>query len=80
MAHVFVIGATGGVGSRVATPLAERGDDPIGLYRHPEQARALEAAGVEPIRDDLTSISLEELAAHLDGVDAIVFAAGAPGG
>jgi uncharacterized protein YbjT (DUF2867 family) len=80
MARVFVIGATGGVGARVAGQLAERGDDPIGLYRHPEQVRALHAAGVEPIRGDLTTIGIEELALRLGGVDAVVFTAGAPEG
>jgi uncharacterized protein YbjT (DUF2867 family) len=77
MANVFIIGATGGIGSRLAVQLVARGDQPVGLHRRPDQARALEECGVRPVAGDLTSISVKELAAHFKGMDAIVFAAGA---
>lgn len=80
MARVFIIGATGGIGLRLATQLIDRGDHPIGLHRRPEQAQILQANGVEPVQGDLTSIGVDGLAAHLKGVDAIVFTAGAGGG
>ena len=38
MSRVFIIGATGGVGSRLAAQLIERGDRALGLHRSPEQA------------------------------------------
>lgn len=78
MARVFVIGATGGVGSLVTAQLVGRGDVPIGLHRRPDQARQLEAAGAQPVEGDLTTMRVDALAGHLDDVDAIVFAAGAP--
>ncbi|MFJ8025480.1 hypothetical protein [Streptomyces sp. NPDC096311] len=33
MARVFVLGATGGIGSRLPAHLAARGDDPLSLHR-----------------------------------------------
>lgn len=77
MARVFIIGATGGIGSRLAAQLIEWGVHPIGLHRRPEQAQILQANGIEPVQGDLTSLGVDELANHLKGVDAIVFAAGA---
>ena len=72
---MFIIGATGGVGSRLAAQLIKRGDQPIGLHRRPEQAPLLQARGIEPVAGDLTSISVEDLAARAEGTDAIVFTA-----
>jgi len=77
MSRVFIIGATGGIGSRLAAKLVASGDQPVGLHRRPDQARALEERGVQPVAGDLAAISVRDLAAHLEGVDAIVFAAGA---
>lgn len=77
MARVFVIGATGATGSRVARQLLERGDTVVGLHRRPEQATALRQLGIEPAMGDLASVSAEDLAAEMKGADAVVFAAGA---
>lgn len=74
MARVFIIGATGSVGSRLAAQLIERGDQALGLHRRLEQARLLQGRGIEPVAGDLTSISVEKLAARVEGADAIVFA------
>lgn len=41
MANVFIVGATGGIGSRPGALLAARGDRPAGLHRPPGQARTL---------------------------------------
>ncbi|MFJ8021496.1 SDR family oxidoreductase [Streptomyces sp. NPDC096311] len=79
MFRVFVIGATGGVGSRLAAQLIERGDQVVGLHRRPEQAHALESDGMEPVLGDLTSLGVDTLAACLEGADAVVFTAGASG-
>jgi uncharacterized protein YbjT (DUF2867 family) len=57
--------------------LAALGDAPAGLIRRREQADDLRNAGAEPVLCDLESASVEEVAAHLQGVDAAVFAAGA---
>jgi len=54
VSRVFIIGATGGVGSRLAAQLIERADQSIGLHRRPEQPRALQARGIAPVAGDLT--------------------------
>jgi uncharacterized protein YbjT (DUF2867 family) len=77
MARVFVIGVTGATGSRVARELLARGDQVVGLHRRAEQALALERAGIEPKRGDLTSISVEQLATYMSAADAVIFTAGA---
>jgi uncharacterized protein YbjT (DUF2867 family) len=78
MSTVVVLGATGGVGSRVAARLVQRGDRVIGLHRRPEQARALLDHRIEAVMGDLTSITPAALASKLQGADAVVFTAGAP--
>src|SRR5437867_3948189 len=77
VSRVFIIGATGGVGSCLAAQLIKGGDHPIGLHRRPEQARLLQTRGIEPVAGDLTSISVEDRAARAGAADAIVFTAGA---
>ena len=57
--------------------LADRGDSVAGFIRNPDHAADLEAAGAEPIVVDLESSSADEVAGHLTGADAVIFAAGA---
>ncbi len=77
MATVFVMGATGGVGSRVAAQLVERGDRVLGLHRRSAQTRALQERGIAPVDGDLASISVDALSGRIRGSDAVVFTAGA---
>ncbi len=48
-----------------------------GLIRKPAQAGALLALGAEPVVCDLESADVADVARHLEGADAVVFAAGA---
>ncbi|EOS97722.2 NAD-dependent dehydratase [Streptomyces noursei CCRC 11814] len=57
--------------------LHARGDEVAGIVRRPEQAGDLLAAGAEPVVCDLESASVGDVARHLEGADAAVFAAGA---
>ena len=75
--RTVIAGGHGQIALRLGRLLASRGDEPVGIIRKPEQADDLRAAGVEPVVCDLESASLEEVAAHLRGADAAVFAAGA---
>jgi uncharacterized protein YbjT (DUF2867 family) len=75
---VVIAGGHGKVGLRLGRLLAERGDRPRGLIRKPEYEDDLRAAGIEPVRCDLEGGS--DVAAAIDGADAIVFAAGAGSG
>jgi uncharacterized protein YbjT (DUF2867 family) len=72
---VVVAGGHGKVGLRLLRRLAERGDRARGLIRNPDHAADLEASGAEPVLSDLEKE--DDLAPHVEGADAIVFAAGA---
>jgi uncharacterized protein YbjT (DUF2867 family) len=62
---------------RLEKLLAERGDSAVGIIRDPAQAQDLRDLGAEPVVCDLESAAVDEVASHLNGADAVVFAAGA---
>lgn len=72
---VVVAGGHGKIALRLLRRLAERGDRARGLIRNPDHAADLEASGAEPVVCDLEQE--DDLAPHVEGADAIVFAAGA---
>ena len=76
---VFQIGAAGGVGRRVARLSPDAGDESTGMHRNPAQADSVRAAGATPLQGDLIADTVETLAGHLRGHDAVVFSAGAHG-
>ena len=78
--RVFIIGITGGVRSRLARTLQERGDTVSGLVRRSDQRERLRTAGIEARVGDLTTITPDDLAGLMRDVDAIAFTAGAGGG
>ncbi|MEU6732223.1 NAD(P)H-binding protein [Streptomyces physcomitrii] len=75
--RIVIAGGHGQIALRLERLLAARGDEATGLIRKPEQADDLREAGAEPVVCDLESATLDEVAAHLRGADAAVFAAGA---
>ncbi|MHA6779455.1 NAD(P)-binding oxidoreductase [Pseudonocardia saturnea] len=75
--HVVIAGGHGKIGLRLAALLAGRGDTVTGVVRNPDHRADLETAGAGVAVVDLESASVDELAAHLKGADAVVFAAGA---
>ena len=77
--NVFIIGAGGKVGRRLATLLVARGDQATGMHRSPDQATTIAATGATPVLGDLIEDTVDELAAKLAGHDAVVFSAGAHG-
>jgi len=76
---VFLIGAAGGVGRRLAERLSRRGDEVTGMHRRPDQAGTVGAAGATPVAGDLIDGPVDTLAAKISGHDAVVFSAGAHG-
>ncbi|RBQ18002.1 NAD-dependent dehydratase [Spongiactinospora rosea] len=76
---VFIVGIAGGIGSRLAHLLHADGDRVDGLYRRPEQGRALAEHGIEATHGDLTRLTAAELAELVRGTDVLVFSAGAGG-
>ncbi|MEU6395182.1 SDR family oxidoreductase [Streptomyces sp. NPDC046939] len=75
--RIVIAGGHGQIALRLERVLSARGDEVAGLIRKAEQGDDLRAAGAEPVLCDLESASVEEVAAHLQGADAAVFAAGA---
>lgn len=77
MTRVVIAGGHGKIALILERLLAQRGDSAAGFIRNPAQAADLEAVGAEPLVLDLEQASVDEVAKHLHGADAVVFAAGA---
>jgi uncharacterized protein YbjT (DUF2867 family) len=75
--RIVIAGGHGQIAQRLERLLAARGDQVAGIIRDPKQAEDLRAIGTDPIVCDLESASADEVAGHLRGADAAVFAAGA---
>jgi uncharacterized protein YbjT (DUF2867 family) len=75
--RVVIAGGHGKIALRLARLLSERGDVPVGLIRQVEQAADLAAVGSDAVVCDLERVDVAELAGHVAGADAVVFAAGA---
>ena len=75
--RIVIAGGHGQIALRLERLLAGRQDEVAGVIRNPEQADVLLTAGAEPVLCDLESASVGEVARHLRGADAAVFAAGA---
>ncbi|MBC2901208.1 SDR family oxidoreductase [Streptomyces cupreus] len=75
--RIVIAGGHGQIALRLERLLSARGDEVAGIIRRAEQGDDLREAGAEPVLLDLESASVEEVAAHLQGADAAVFAAGA---
>jgi uncharacterized protein YbjT (DUF2867 family) len=73
--HVLVAGGHGQVARRLLKLLAERGDRGQGIVRNPAHVADLAEVGADALVLDLEQADLDP--AGLEGVDAIVFAAGA---
>src|SRR5438309_2680537 len=51
--RVFVVGASGAIGTRLVPQLVEHGHEVIGTFRSPGNAERVRALGAEPIALDL---------------------------
>jgi nucleoside-diphosphate-sugar epimerase len=71
--RIFITGATGFIGGRVAEKLRERGDDVVALVRSPEKAGRLRELGCELVEGDLSSTGA--IKGGLEGADACIHAA-----
>ena len=75
--RIVIAGGHGRIALRLERLLATRGDEVAGMIRDLGQGQGLRGVGAEPVLCDLESALTEEVAAHLQGADAAVFAAGA---
>ena len=74
--RVVIAGGHGKIALILERLLSERGDSVTGLIRNPAQVGDLNNAGAEAMVVDLEKSSVEQVATHLHGADAVVFAAG----
>ncbi|HZA09028.1 NAD(P)H-binding protein [Mycobacterium sp.] len=75
--RIVIAGGHGKIALILQRLLTQRGDTAAGLIRNPAQAMDLQRVGAEPLVVDLETASVEDVATHLRGADAVVFAAGA---
>jgi len=75
--RIVIAGGHGKIALILERLLSQRGDSVAGFIRNPAHVADLEAAGAEALVLDLENASVDEVAAHLHGADAVVFAAGA---
>lgn len=75
--HVVIAGGHGKIALQLAALLAGRGDVVTSVVRNPDHRGDVETAGATAAVLDLESASVADLAGHLNGADAVVFAAGA---
>ena len=71
--RVFLTGATGFIGGRVAAQLRDRGDEVVALVRSPDKAAMLRERGCELVEGDLTDTAA--IRRGLEGADAAIHAA-----
>ena len=72
---IVIAGGHGKIALRLGKLLTQAGHGVRGIIRKPEHAADLEAIGVEPVVADMERE--ESLTPHVEGADAVVFAAGA---
>jgi uncharacterized protein YbjT (DUF2867 family) len=74
---IAIAGGHGNIALRLAERLSRRGEPVVSLIRNPEHADDVRAQGAEPVVCDLERTDVPEIAAAINGVSAVVFAAGA---
>ncbi|GAA4980905.1 NAD(P)H-binding protein [Pseudonocardia tropica] len=74
---VVIAGGHGQIALRLSTLLTGQGHTVRSIVRNPDHVDDVAATGASPVVADLETISAADLAGHLTGADAVVFAAGA---
>jgi uncharacterized protein YbjT (DUF2867 family) len=75
--RIVIAGGHGRIALLLAAQLAESGHQPVNIVRNPAHVDDVTATGAEAVLLDLEQATSSELAVHLAGADAVVFAAGA---
>lgn len=76
MSKIAIIGGHGKIAMSLTRQLAGRGDEVLSVFRNPDHKAEVTEAGATPLVFDLEQSDAATLARDLDGVDAVVFAAG----
>ena len=75
--RIAIAGGHGKIALRLAQLLHERGDQVRSLVRNPDHGDDVRQAGAEPVVCDMETASAQDVARAIEGMDALVFAAGA---
>jgi uncharacterized protein YbjT (DUF2867 family) len=75
--RIVIAGGHGKIALRLERLLSAGGHTAVGIVRNPDHVAEVEATGATAVVVDLEAVTSEELARHLAGADAVVFAAGA---
>lgn len=75
--RVVIAGGHGKIALILERLLSERGDTAVGLIRNPDHVADVEATGAQAVVVDLEAVTAADVAPHVQGADAVVFAAGA---
>lgn len=75
--RIVVAGGHGQIALRVERQLADAGHVVVGIVRNPDHVDDVRATGAEALVVDLEVVGVADVAGLLDGVDAVLFAAGA---
>lgn len=78
--RIAIIGGHGKVALLTAPQLVDAGHQVVSFIRNPDQAGEVEATGARPVVLDVETAQESDLVTALEGVDAVVFSAGAGGG
>lgn len=80
MSRIAIVGGHGKVALRLAPLLVRQGYEVHSIIRNPDHVDEIAATGATPVVADVEHLPRAELASLLDGVDAVVWSAGAGGG
>ena len=75
--RVVIAGGHGQIALRLERLLVDAGHEAVGIVRNPDHVGDVEATGAEALVLDLEDAGVDDVASHLAGADAVVFAAGA---
>src|SRR3978361_1498259 len=75
--RIAIAGGHGAIALHIERLLSESGHEAVALIRNAEQGVDILAAGGIPVVIDLEAVDAQTLARDLQGIDAVVFAAGA---
>lgn len=75
--RIVIAGGHGKIALSLERQAARRADETVALIRNADHAAEVSEAGAEPVVIDLESSTPDDLAPHIRGADAVVFAAGA---
>ena len=80
MARILIIGGHGKIALLLEPTLAARGDEVRAVIRNPDHEADVAATGATPVIADIETLDTPGFAALMDGIDAVVWSAGAGGG